>query len=38
MWVEASMTDRVVLVRSRSVTLFESTECEPTVAPGATRQ
>ena len=38
MCVEASITERVVRVRSRSVTLFDSTECEPTVAPGAMRQ
>ena len=36
--VDASRTERVVRVRSRSVTLFDSTECAPTVAPGATRQ
>ena len=38
MCVDASMTDRVVRVRSRSVTLLERTECAPTVAPGAMRQ
>jgi hypothetical protein len=38
MCVDASITERVVRVRSRSVTLFESTECEPTLAPGAMRQ
>src|SRR3954466_5562101 len=38
MCVDASITERVVRVRSRRVTLFESTECEPTLAPGALRQ
>ncbi len=38
MCVDASMTERVVRVRSRNVTLFERTECAPTVAPGAMRQ
>ena len=33
-----SITDRVVRVRSLSVTEFESTEYSPTLAPGAIRQ
>ena len=38
MCVDASITERVVRVRSRSVTLFERTEYAPTAAPSATRQ
>ena len=36
--VDASMIDRVVCARSRSVTLVPSTEYGPTVASGAIRQ
>jgi len=36
--VDESSTERVVRVRSLSVTVFESTEYSPTLAPGAMRQ
>ena len=38
MCVEASIIERAVRARSRSVTLAESTEYAPTVASRATRQ
>jgi len=38
MCVDASMTERVVRARSRSVTVFDRTECSPTLAPGAMRE
>ena len=38
MWVDASITERVVRARSRSVTLADSTEYGPTSASGAIRQ
>jgi hypothetical protein len=36
--VAASITERAVRARSRSVTLFDSTECFPTVASRPIRQ